>query len=114
MGVVYEAIDREHDQRVALKTLRAMSADALLRFKTEFREFQDLQHPNLITVGELYCDDGEWFFTMELIDGINFFDHVRPSVVGITPGDVDDKPTVVTNPPPGPPTRVARRQHSTP
>jgi serine/threonine protein kinase len=121
MGVVYEAIDRERDQRVALKTLRAMSADALLRFKTEFREFQNLQHPNLITIGELYCEAGEWFFTMELIDGNNFFDHVRPSLVGVPwrqddPEVMSQTPTRVTHPRPpsreGPPTLVARPLHS--
>src|SRR5258708_18944049 len=69
MGVVYEALDRERNVRVALKTLRAMSADTLLLFKSEFREFQNLQHPNLVSVGELFSDEGEWFFTMELIDG---------------------------------------------
>jgi serine/threonine protein kinase len=78
MGTVYAALDRERNVEVALKTLRAMSADALLRFKNEFREFQDLAHPNLVSVGELFCDDGEWFFTMELIDGEDFLQYVRP------------------------------------
>ena len=78
MGVVYEALDRERNVRVALKTLRAMSADTLLLFKSEFREFQNLQHPNLVSVGELFADEGEWFFTMELIDGQSFLEYVRP------------------------------------
>ena len=80
MGTVYAALDRERNVEVALKTLRAMSADALLRFKNEFREFQDLAHPNLVSVGELFCEDGEWFFTMELIDGEDFLQYVRPIV----------------------------------
>jgi serine/threonine protein kinase len=79
MGTVYEAVDKERNVRVALKTLRArMNAESLLRFKKEFRDFQDLSHPNLVSIGELFADEGEWFFTMELIDGVNFLEYVRP------------------------------------
>src|SRR3954447_1717674 len=78
MGVVYEAYDRERQSRVALKTLRSMSADGLLRFKREFRAFLDLAHPNLISLGELFSEGQDWFFTMELLDGGDFFDWVRP------------------------------------
>ncbi|HEX6836788.1 MAG TPA: AAA family ATPase, partial [Polyangia bacterium] len=79
MGVVYEAYDRERQARVALKTLRSMSADGLLRFKREFRDFLDLAHPNLISLGELFSEGRDWFFTMELVEGTSFLDHVRPS-----------------------------------
>src|SRR5690242_18914570 len=37
MGVVYEALDRERDALVALKTLRTLNPDAVLRFKREVR-----------------------------------------------------------------------------
>ena len=78
MGVVYEAIDQENGSRAALKTLRYMSGDALLRFKNEFRALQDLEHPNLVSLGELFEEQGHWFFTMELVRGVNFIQHVRP------------------------------------
>jgi hypothetical protein len=80
MGVVYEAFDRERNARIALKTLRSLSADALLRFKREFRDFLDLAHPNLISLGELFSEGQDWFFTMELVDGIPFLEWVRPEV----------------------------------
>jgi len=67
MGVVYEALDEERGTRVALKTLRAWSADALLRFKNEFRSLLDTSHPNLVRLHELGESEGEWFFTMELL-----------------------------------------------
>jgi len=78
MGTVYEAFDHERNTVIALKTLHAMTADALLTFKNEFREFQNLQHPNLISLGELYAEGNGWFFTMELVDGLHFLEWVRP------------------------------------
>jgi hypothetical protein len=83
-GVVYEAIDIEWGSRVALKTLQRMEPDALLRFKEEFRALQDVEHPNLVHLEELTCSDGLWFFTMELIEGTDFFDHVRPRVAELS------------------------------
>ena len=78
MGVVYEAYDKERQSRVALKTLRSMSPEGLLRFKREFRDFLDVTHPNLISLGELFSEGRDWFFTMELVDGAPFLDWVRP------------------------------------
>jgi serine/threonine protein kinase len=90
MGVVYRARDRELQSEVALKTLARLDlegdADALLRFKNEFRSLADLHHPNLVSLGELFEHDGEWFFTMELVDGEDFVSHVRVGQVGSTSG----------------------------
>ena len=90
MGVVYEALDRERNVRVAIKTLRSMNADAILRFKNEFRDFQDLQHPNLVSIGELFSEGGEWFFSMELIDGVSFLSYVRPTPFSSVPASWDN------------------------
>jgi serine/threonine protein kinase len=78
MGVVYEAYDRERDAVVALKTLRRVDAIDLFRFKREFRALANISHPNLVTLYELINLDGDWLFTMELVRGTNFIDHVRP------------------------------------
>src|SRR5262245_43474469 len=78
MGVVYRAFDRERNEPIAIKALRQLDGEHLLRFKQEFRAVQSLQHPKLVTLGELIEAQGSWFFTMELIEGTDFQSHVSP------------------------------------
>jgi serine/threonine protein kinase/tetratricopeptide (TPR) repeat protein len=102
MGVVYEAYDRDRNARVALKTLRTIKPDAILRFKNEFRALQDIQHPNLVSLYELFEEDEHWFFTMEMVHGAHFLDYVRradeeddePIVRSSRPRASDDRSTV--------------------
>jgi len=89
MGVVYAALDREIRRTVALKTLRSLDAAAVLRFKNEFRSLQDIEHPNLVSLGELFEEDGQLFFTMELVQGTPFVDYIRPA----SPITLDGEPS---------------------
>jgi eukaryotic-like serine/threonine-protein kinase len=81
MGIVYEAIDRARGLHVALKTLRDPSPEMLLRLKNEFRALHELHHANLVSLGELVGEAGRWFFTMELVDGVDVVRWVRPGGV---------------------------------
>ena len=83
MGVVYEAFDAERRSSVALKTLRRVDGASLARFKREFRAVQGLAHPNLVVLDELFHEDGQWFFTMELLDGVDFVSHVRATAASV-------------------------------
>jgi hypothetical protein len=81
MGEVFEAFDRDRGDLIAIKTLARADGDTFARFKREFRALQSTAHPNLVSIRELVCVDDLWFFTMELVDGRHFHEHVR--------GDVD-------------------------
>jgi len=81
MGVVYEARHSRHGNRVALKTLPSVSGASLHRFKREFRALADLSHPQLVGLHTLEADGGHWFFTMDMIEGVDFLSFVRPGDV---------------------------------
>jgi eukaryotic-like serine/threonine-protein kinase len=76
MGVVYEARDRQLGDDVALKLLKPIGGQRLVQFKHEFRALQGIHHPNLVGLRELLEDRGRYFFTMELVRGETFLDHV--------------------------------------
>lgn len=80
MGNVYEAFDADRTAPVALKSLKLPPVGRhIVRFKNEFRVLQGLEHPNLVKLFELIEHEGVWFFTMELLDGVEFLEYVRPA-----------------------------------
>src|SRR5262249_1831289 len=76
MGVVYEAIDPTRNESVALKTLHHARPGNIYRLKREFRALADIAHRNLVSLYELVVDDTSCFFTMELVRGVHFVEHI--------------------------------------
>jgi eukaryotic-like serine/threonine-protein kinase len=72
MGVVYRALDRQLERPVALKVLLEESADRpefRTRFQREIAVAASLPHPYIVPVYEGDFADGQFYFTMELVDG---------------------------------------------
>ncbi len=72
MGVVYEAEQVSLARRVALKTLPAASAlddRQLQRFRNEARSVAVLDHPNIVSVYAVGCDQGVHYYAMQYISG---------------------------------------------
>ncbi|MHC4400973.1 MAG: serine/threonine-protein kinase, partial [Planctomycetota bacterium] len=93
MGVVYRAFDRERKEIVAIKTVRSVEARTIYRLKREFRSLADMVHTNLVRLHELFSVGGRWFFTMEFVEGVDFFRYVRSGVEGGRNGASADRPS---------------------
>ena len=72
MGKVYRAADRELDETVALKILKAEygeSSDAMSRFLREIKLSRKIAHPNVVKVYDMGRFRGSRFISMEFIEG---------------------------------------------
>ncbi len=80
MGVVYEAEDLKLHRHVALKFLsEKVSADVrvLQRFQREAEAASALNHPNICTIHNIHSVDGEYFISMELLEGVTLHQLLR-------------------------------------
>ena len=77
MGVVYEAIDRTLDRRVALKVLNdsALATPKHVdRFRREARLAAQLHHTNIVSVFGVGCENGTHFYAMQFVEGVSLQD----------------------------------------
>ncbi len=72
MGVVYEALDRRLNRRVALKLLppnAVLDPKRLSRFQLEAHAVARLSHPHIVQVFDVGSSHGTHYLAMQLIDG---------------------------------------------
>lgn len=73
MGVVYAAIQKALDRKVAIKAIKSgieVNFDAKKKFYYEARITGDLDHPNIVPIHEIGTqDDGTLFYSMKMVDG---------------------------------------------
>lgn len=86
MGEIYLAEDAALNRRVALKLLPPHlieKPDLVTRFRREARAAAALKHPNIVTVYELFEQDGRIFIAMEYIDGANLHQFIKQRAITI-------------------------------
>ncbi len=77
MGIVYKIFDPNLKRELALKLMiqgEGATEVAIKRFLLEARAAANLKHPNIIAVHEMGELDGQFYFTMDFIDGNSFQD----------------------------------------
>ncbi len=95
MGIVYEVFDGERGEHVALKILSRVDPSGIYDLKQEFRSLAHVRHPNVVSLYDIVNEDGQWFFTMELVYGQPFSDYVARAPVNGAPETDSDDPSVL-------------------
>lgn len=80
MGTVFEGLDPQTGQRVAVKVLSpnlAQEEGFRERFELEIESLKKLRHPGIVRLYGYGEQDGHLFYSMELVDGTNLEDELR-------------------------------------
>jgi WD40 repeat protein/serine/threonine protein kinase len=104
MGIVYEAEQLSLGRRVAVKVLplaATLDPRHLQRFQNEARAAAGLQHPHIVPVHAVGCEDGVYFYVMQLIDGRTLADPAQPES-GTEPAALGSQSGGGAAPQPGP------------
>ena len=80
MGVVYSAIQKTLDRKVAIKAIKAgkaTSEESRSKFFYEAQITSDLDHPNIVPIHDMGAnDDGTLFYSMKMVNGTPWEDAI--------------------------------------
>src|SRR5262249_53167252 len=94
MGVVDLVYDEVRASPVARKRMHQLTSETRFQIKQEFRQAQEIRHPNLVRLYDLFADDDDAFFTMEPVFGTDVSRDVQ-AVVARAGADSADAIAVV-------------------
>ena len=79
MGTVYQGLDTENQQTVAVKQLHPNLTDQQLieRFKREGEALRELNHPNIVKMLDAVEENGNHYLIMEYISGADLAEHIK-------------------------------------
>jgi WD40 repeat protein len=96
MGIVYEALHRTRQRRVALKVIplaATFDPRQLVRFKNEAQAASRLHHPHIVPVQEVGFARGVHFYTMQFIAGESLARRIQRARHDPATGTLDDRQT---------------------
>ena len=80
MGVVYEAIQRSLNRRVALKVISGLisgNSKHAARFRREAESAASLHHTNIVPIFGIGDEQGTQYYAMQLIEGVTLHDVIE-------------------------------------
>lgn len=80
MGTVYQGIHRETSESVAVKLLSPALAEEegfRVRFEAEIETLRKLNHPNIVRLIGFGQQDGQLFYSMEIVEGNSLEEELR-------------------------------------
>jgi serine/threonine protein kinase len=80
MGRVYKVLDKEIEEKVALKLLKpeiASDEETIKRFRNELKLARTISHKNICRMYDLGQAEGNYFITMEYVPGENLKSSIR-------------------------------------
>jgi serine/threonine protein kinase/Tfp pilus assembly protein PilF len=80
MGSVYKVLDKEVDEKIALKLLNpevASNEKTIMRFRNELKTARKISHKNVCRIYDLSKGQGIYYITMEYVSGDNLKHVVR-------------------------------------
>ncbi|MBI2567431.1 MAG: protein kinase [Candidatus Schekmanbacteria bacterium] len=95
MGIVYRACHQQSGREVALKTLIAERRAPLSAVRREIAALAALRHPGVVRILEHGVCEGQPWYAMELVNGVDLLSYCMKRQLGQTAGNSFGTPTKI-------------------